>query len=184
MYASLLQSVLVRETFRGCPLINSTVYHYLLPLLLSAVTVSLQQATYSIPEGTTVQVCAELSLGAETPVSVDLLVGETSAQLTTDFTLSPDIQVLTFELGVTQTCVTILANDDSLLEEDEDFTVSLESSNPFVLISPTEGSATVTIPNLNSEITACMIEFEFLLHVPYFLHSQPWMSPFRNCPIQ
>lgn len=114
-----------------------------------AVTVSIQQPIYSIPEGNTVQVCAELSQEAETRVVIDLLIEGTSAQLNTDFTLSPATQVLIFEPGIIESCVNVLAISDSLLEEDEGFTLSLESNNQFVMISSSERSATVTIPNEN-----------------------------------
>lgn len=123
-------------------------------------TVSIQQPIYSILEGNIVQVCAELSLEAETLVTVDLVIGEISAQLNTDFTLSPATQVLIFGSGITESCVNVLAVNDSLLEEDEGFTLSLESNNEFVMVSSTERSATVTIPNLN-----CKSTFAWLIYI-------------------
>ena len=115
-------------------------------------TVSFQQPTYSVIEGTTVEVCAELPLSAEILVSVNLVIGEGSAQLPTDFTLSPSTQRLDFAIGQTQSCATVEAVSDFTLEEDEMFSLTLVSNEPFVLISTTEGSTQVNIPNQDSKI--------------------------------
>lgn len=114
---------------------------------------SFQQPLYSIFEGSSVEVCAELSLQAEIPVSVDVLTVEGgSAQLSTDFTISPPIQVLTFGPGEAQSCLTVLAVNDLILENDENFSLTLQSNDQFVDISTTDSSTTVMIPNQNSKI--------------------------------
>ena len=115
---------------------------------------SFQQPSYSTTEGNSVQVCAALFPEADIQVSVSFIISGGTAQLATDFTLSPSTQVLIFEAGSTLSCVTVAATNDSLLEEDEDFTLILQSSNMFVGISSIVGSTVVTIPNQNSKIAS------------------------------
>lgn len=115
---------------------------------------SFQQPSYSTTEGNSIQVCAALFPEADIQVTVSFVISGGTAQLATDFTLSPPTQVLTFEAGSVLSCVTVAAINDSLLEEDEDFTLTLQSSNVFVGISSIVGSTVVTIPNQNSKITA------------------------------
>ena len=116
--------------------------------------VSFQQPSYSTTEGNSVQVCAALFPEADIQVSVSFIISGGIAQLATDFTLSPSTQVLTFEAGSIQSCMTVAAINDSLLEEDEDFTLTLQTNNVFIGISSIIGSTVVTIPNQNSKITA------------------------------
>ena len=112
---------------------------------------SFQQPNYLTTEGNSVQVCAALFPEANIQVSVSFVISGGVAQLATDFTLSPTTQVLTFEAGGMLSCVTVAAVSDSLLEEDEDFTLTLQSTNTFVGISSIVGSTVVTIPNENSK---------------------------------
>ena len=115
------------------------------------VTVSFLQSTYSIIEGNTIPVCAELSSVADILVSVGLTISEGTAELSTDFTLSPSTQVLTFEPGAIQSCVSVAAMNDSILEVDEAFVLLLVSNDVSVLISSTDESTTIEIPNQNSK---------------------------------
>ena len=125
-------------------------------------TVSFEEAALSVFEGSSLQVCTAMSLPAERLVSADITIVGGSAQLTADFVLSPSTQTLTFEIGSTRSCVTVQAIDDFSLESDEDFTLSLESSDVFVVISPTDGSSLITIPNENSKKG---LKFELWLHI-------------------
>ena len=119
--------------------------------------VSFQQPTYSTTESNSVQVCAVLFPEADIQVSAGFIISEGTAQLATDFTLSLSTQVLTFEAGDIQTCVTVAAINDSLLEEDEDFTLTLQSNNTFVGISSIVGSTVITIPNQNCKSVTSMM---------------------------
>ena len=125
-------------------------------------TVSFEEAALSVFEGSSLQVCAVMSLPAERLVTADVTIVGGSAQLTADFVLSPSTQTLTFEIGSTRSCVTVQAIDDFSLESDEDFTLSLESSDVFVVISPTDGSSLITILNENSKKG---LNFELWLHI-------------------
>ena len=95
--------------------------------------------------------CAELSSVADILVSVGLTISEGTAELSTDFTLSPSTQVLTFEPGAIQSCVNVAAMNDSILEVDEAFVLLLVSNDVSVLISSTDESTTIEIPNQNSK---------------------------------
>ena len=119
--------------------------------------VSFQQPTYSTTENNSVQVCAVLFPEADIQVSAGFIISEGTAQLATDFTLSLSTQVLTFDAGDIQTCVTVAAINDSLLEEDEDFTLTLQSNNTFVGISSIVGSTVITIPNQNCKSVTSMM---------------------------
>lgn len=112
---------------------------------------SFQQPNYLTTEGNSVQVCAALFPEADIQVSVDFTINGGTAQLTTDFTLSPPTQVFIFEAGSVQSCVNVAAISDSLLEEDEDFTLTLQSNSIFVGISSIVGSTVIMIPNQNSK---------------------------------
>ena len=94
-------------------------------------------------------VCGELSSIAETPVTVTIsVIGDTAQQ---DFTLSPIS--LSFQPGATQSCTVVTATVDNTLEEDEVFTLGLQSTNNLVQISQTAGMTAVTVPNQDSKST-------------------------------
>ena len=120
-------------------------------LNILGVTVSFEQTASSVLEDSTLQLCAGLSLAAETLVAASVITAGGSAQLETDYVLTPSNQILTFEIGITRSCLTVQAVDDLVLENDEDFTLSLESNDAFVAISTTNGSSVITIPNQNSK---------------------------------
>lgn len=93
--------------------------------------------------------CGSLSSIAETPVTVTIMVNDVTALQNTDFTLS--VSTLSFQSGVTQSCTTVSAIADFILEEDETFTLGLLSNSDLVQILPIDGTATVTIPNQDCE---------------------------------
>ena len=96
--------------------------------------------------------CGQLSSVAATSVTVSLSVTGGSAQVNVDFTITT--LSLTFLPGTTLSCTTVMAADDSTLEDDETFTLTLNNlANPAVQAT---GSTMVTIPNRNSKYThAC-----------------------------
>lgn len=120
-------------------------------LHIAGVMVSFQQPTYLINEGNSVEVCAVVFPEADIEVSVSFTISGGTALLATDFTLSPSTQVFTIEAGAAQSCVTLAAVDDALLEEDEDITLTLQSTDTFVGISSIVGATVITIPNRNSK---------------------------------
>ena len=73
------------------------------------------------------QICTQLSREAAIPVIIPLTVGGGIAIQNTDFTLSS--QSITFPTGAMEICVSISAVDDSILEEDEVFTLTLQSTD-------------------------------------------------------
>ena len=113
----------------------------------AVITVSFQETFSSIEEGSSAPLCGQLSLEAEIQVMLTLSINGGNAQPSTDFTLSN--LAFTFESGSTIDCINISIVDDSTLEEDEIFTLILESDNSAVLVSSTAGVAMVTIPNQN-----------------------------------
>ena len=118
-------------------------------LLLTAVTASFQQPSNSIFEGNLDQMCAQLSSEAAIPVTLALSINGGTAQLNTDFTISSF--VLTFQPGSVLSCTIISVINDPTLEEDETLVLSLQSSDSAVLISPTAGTTTISIPNQDSK---------------------------------
>ena len=118
----------------------------------AAVTVSFLQPSQSVPEGSSLQMCSQLSTEAAIPVVVPLeVVGGGIAVQNTDFILSS--QSVTFPTGVMESCVSISAVDDSILEEDEVFTLALQSSETILTDSD---SAAITIIDQDSKITECI----------------------------
>lgn len=119
--------------------------------IISGVTVSFEQSSYSLTEGNIVQVCALLSSESalDITVTVNLSITGGTAVQNSDYVLPG--QVLTFMTREMRSCVFAGAINDAILEEDESFTLMLESNNMAVLISPTNGVTTVMIPNQNSE---------------------------------
>ena len=93
--------------------------------------------------------CGSLSSVAETLVTAMVIVDDVTALQNTDFTLSGS--TLSFQSGVMQSCTTVSAIADLILEEDETFTLGLLSNNDLVQILP-DGTARVTIPNQDSEL--------------------------------
>lgn len=107
-----------------------------------AVTVSFLQRSQSVPEGSSIEICSQLSSEAAIPVIVPLeVVGEGTALQNTDFLLSD--QSVTFPTGAVEMCVSVSAVDDSILEEDEVFTLALQSSDTVLT-----GSGSTTIITL------------------------------------
>lgn len=115
----------------------------------AAVTVSFLQPSQSVPEGSSLQVCSQLSSEAAISVIVPLEVVEGGIAIqNTDFILSS--QSVTFPTGAVESCVSISAVDDSILEQDEVFTLALQSSETVLTGS---GSTAVTIIDQDSKLT-------------------------------
>ena len=121
-------------------------------ILHIAVTVSFLQPTQSIPEGSSVQICSQLSSEAAIPLTVPLaVVGGGTAIQNTDFILSG--QSITFLTGAVESCASMSAVDDSILEEDEVFTISLQSSETVLVNS--DSTAAITIIDQDSMLSEC-----------------------------
>ena len=108
------------------------------------------------------QICSQLSSEAAIPLTVPLVVvGGGTAVQNTDFTLSG--QSITFPIGAVESCVSISAVDDSILEEDEVFTIALQSSETILIDS--DSTAAITIIDQDSMLIECrnssMFKFYF-----------------------
>ena len=112
-------------------------------------TVSFQEPSYLIAEGSSDQVCGQLSSEAAIPITVALLINDGTAQQNTDFTFSS--LALNFQPGSVLSCTTISVTNDPTSEEDETIELSLQSADSTVLISLTAGTTTITIPNQDSK---------------------------------
>lgn len=127
------------------------------------VTVSFLQPSHSVSEGNSIQICSQLSTEAAISVIVPLtIVGGTAIQ-NTDFTLSS--QTVTFPIGAVESCITTSAIDDSILEQDEAFTLSLLSSDTVLTSS---GSTTITIVDQDSERSECIISHFYHYCINFF----------------
>ena len=141
-------------------------------------TVTFQESSYSIEEGMLGQVCGQLSSIAATSVTVSLSITGGSAQINEDFTVTS--LTLTFQPGIIIGCTTVMAADDSTVEDDEIFTLVLNNlSNPAVQVA---GSTTVTIPNRNSKQMHFTYPGVLYSRVAlYHFHCIPlWSTEYRN----
>lgn len=112
-------------------------------------TVSFQESSHSIAEGSSDRVCGQLSSEAAIAVTVAISMSDGTAQQDIDFSISS--LSLIFQPGSVQSCVSISAVSDSFLEGDESFTLILQSfNNSSVLVSPTAGGTRVTILDQDS----------------------------------
>ena len=116
----------------------------------AAVMISFEEILYSVEEGSSIEVCGEVSQPTEAPISVTISDNGDTALQNTDFTLS--LSTLSFQPGQIRSCTVVSAVDDVILEEDEDFTLALLSSNNRIQVSQTAGMTTVVIPNQDSEL--------------------------------
>lgn len=114
-------------------------------LIFTAVDVGFQALLYTTEEGSSSQVCGQLSSEAAIQVTVTLSITGGSAQENVDFTISNPL--LVFEPGITLSCANITAINDSLLEDDETINLVLVPNSNTI---QTTGTAIVTIPNRNS----------------------------------
>ena len=99
------------------------------------------------------QICTQLSRDAGIPIIVPLTVEGGTAFQNTDFTLSS--QAVTFPTGAVEGCVSISAVDDSILEEDEVFSLALQSSDSVLSGS---GSTITTIIDQDSKLSSYLNE--------------------------
>ena len=138
-----------------CFLINKSTHLFFFCHL--AITISFVQPTDSVLEGNSLQICTQLSSEAAIPVTVPLVVGGGTAAQNTDFTLSS--QSFTFLAGSVDSCVSITAVDDAILEEDEVVMLALLSSNAVLAGS---GSTAITIIDQDSKLTESIIVLNFI----------------------
>lgn len=120
--------------------------------IFTAVDVGFQALSYATEEGSSSQVCAQLSSEAAIQVTVTLSITGGNALENVDFTVSNPL--LVFQPGITLSCANIVAINDSLLEDDE--VISLVLVPDSINVQAT-GTATVTIPNRNSMRTQLSI---------------------------
>ena len=110
---------------------------------LAAGSVHFSTATYSGTEsGSTVQLTVQVTGTNLGPSSVDYATSDGSAIAGSDYTAKSD--TLDFLPGITQRTIDVNLTDDTIVEDDETFTVTLSNATgDFTLGSPSE--ATVTI---------------------------------------
>ena len=135
--------------------------------------VAFQESIYSVEEGTSIQVCGEVSLPTEALVSVTVSINGNTAQENADFVVS--LTMLSFQPGQVESCTTASAVDDPILEGSEEFTLTLQSNNNLIQISSTAGLAMVAILNQDSTFNyrscglhSCMDTAR--LHVLFHIH--------------
>ena len=92
------------------------------------------------------QICVQLSREAAIQVILPLMIVAGTAQQNVDFTISS--QSLIFPAGVQESCISILAVGDTILEDDERFTLTLQSSDTVLSFS----NASITIIDQNSTL--------------------------------
>ena len=96
------------------------------------------------------QICVQLSREAAIQVILPLMVVAGTAQQNVDFTISS--QFFTFPTGVQESCIIVSAVGDTILEDDEQFTLTLQSSDTVLSLS----DASITIIDQNSMLNkAC-----------------------------
>lgn len=105
---------------------------------------------YSVLEGSTLQICVQLSHEAAIQVILPLIIVAGTAQQNVDFTISS--QSFTFPIGVQESCTNVSAVGDTILENDEQFTFTLQSSDTVLSFSDTA----VTIIDQNSMLNESM----------------------------
>ena len=110
------------------------------------VSVGFEQFSYSVVEGEgEVSVCAVLGAVAERRVTVQITTSGGTAEEDTDF--NQTTTELTFEPGNSaHQCGTIAILDDTILENEEQFTVHLLTPDPSTYVED-NGLTTVTITN-------------------------------------
>ena len=151
-------------------------------------TVQFSQDTYSVPEDLgAMTVTVTRSGDTSGPASVDYLTVDGSAIQKSDYEYAAG--ALTFAAGETSKTVTILLNEDSLVEGDETFKVTL--SNPAGAVLGTQSSTTITIVDDVSEPMLSPVDdaqsFVYL-HYHDFLNREPdpaglqfWTSQITAC---
>ena len=109
------------------------------------VSVGFEQSSYSVVEGEgEVSVCAVLGAVAERRVTVQITTSGGTAEEDTDFTQTTT--ELTFEPGSSaHQCSAIAILDDTVLENEEQFTVHLLIPDPSTYVEGGSGSAVVLI---------------------------------------
>ena len=115
-----------------------------------AVTTSFTQPFDSVAEGSSLQVCTQLSGETAIPVTVPLSIEEGRALPNADFIVSD--QSFNFPAGSMESCVTISAMSDAILEEDEEFTLVLQPTSTVLTV---DDIITATIIDQNGNYGRC-----------------------------
>ena len=125
------------------------------------VSVGFEQSSYSVVEGEgEVSVCAVLGAVAERRVTVQISTSGDTAEEDTDFTQTTT--ELTFEPGSsTHQCGTIAILDDTILENEEQFTVHLLTPDPSLYVDSDRGSAVVVIMDDNDNVYVSLEREEY-----------------------
>ena len=121
------------------------------------VSVGFEQSSYSVVEGEgEVSVCAVLGAVAERRVTVQITTSGDTAEEDTDF--NQTTTELTFEPGSSaHQCGIIAILDDTILENEEQFTVHLLTPDPSTYVED-NGLTTVTITNDDHVTVGVVIE--------------------------
>jgi hypothetical protein len=106
-------------------------------------TIGLSQTEYTVMEGTPfVEVCAEVMNGVverETIVSLD--TADNTAEEPGDYV--ERMVLLTFVEGTSEACTNIQITNDTVLEDNESFLLSLTTTEPRVSLNPAQGSVLI-----------------------------------------
>ena len=105
-------------------------------------TVQLSASSYTVVEGDAVLVAVELSASRSQATTVTLSSHQNTATSGTDFTAGP--YTVSIPAGQTRGTVSIQTTQDSVLEGDEDFDVSITGASPATTVG-SRGRATITI---------------------------------------
>ena len=105
-------------------------------------TVQLSASSYTVVEGDAVLVAVELSASRSQATTVTLSSHQNTATSGTDFTAGP--YTVSIPAGQTRGTVSIQTTQDSVLEEDENFDVSITGASPATTVG-SRGRATITI---------------------------------------
>ena len=140
----------------------------------AAITIGFERTMYIVDEGGQTEVCAILISGTlekEVLVSVDSSDGTANGtqpqpHIQTNYIIDTDAlflfilvgadynavaETLTFDAGTSRACFNTSALQDELLEDDEDYSLTLTSDEPGLTLAP--DVATVTIPDDDRECT-------------------------------
>ena len=112
-------------------------------------TVQLSASSYMVVEGDAVLVAVELSASRSQATTVTLSSHQNTATSGTDFTAGP--YTVSIPAGQTRGTVSIQTTQDSVLEQDEDFDVSITGASPATTVG-SRGRATITIEDDEYEV--------------------------------
>lgn len=134
-------------------------------------TISFQQPTYTIQEGSLGNICVSLSGQIEREVIVSLRTSDGTAFASDNDYIAVEI-VLTFSsAGADLSCTTISVSQDEVLEPSEMFSLALSSTDSAVLIPVS--TASVTVPNDDGKLKLQSNYYSILIFFLFILQRQP-----------